>query len=237
VVVDLRGVDISAYYRYIDEQVDILLGQDAPELSRGTPMHHFTDDKKRGHRGRRRGPGPGPGGFGPGAFGPGGPGHGPGYGHHHGGGRGRGGRGRRRGDVRDAILALLAEGPRNGYQLMSEIAERSDGIWRPSAGSVYPALGLLEDEGLIEQVEGDSGKTYALTEAGRAHVAERGEELTEPWARVAGPRRGMLDVRAEVHQLGLALRQVAMAGTEEQVQAARKIVEDARKALYRILAE
>lgn len=207
-------------------------------------MHHFTNDKKRGHRGRRRAPGPGPGGFGPGfgpgglgpGFGPGGHGPGPGFGH-HGGGRGRRGRGRRRGDVRDAILALLAEGPRNGYQLMSEIAERSDGVWRPSAGSVYPALGLLEDEGLIEQVEGDSGKTYALTEAGRAHVAERGEDLTDPWARVAGPRRGRLDVRGEVHQLGLALRQVAMAGTEEQIEAARKVVEDARKALYRILAE
>lgn len=193
-------------------------------------MNHFVNDKKRGHRGRRRGPGPG--GFGPGGHGP-----GHGFGHHHGGGRGRGGRGRRRGDVRDAILALLAEEPRNGYQLMSEIAERSEHLWRPSAGSIYPALGLLEDEGLIEQVEGDSGKTYALTGAGREHVAERGEDLAAPWARVAGPRRGMLDVRGEMQQLGLALRQVAMAGDPEQVKAAKVVIDDARKALYRILAD
>jgi len=204
---------------------------------RDKQMNDETNSSERaGRRGRRRGPGPGDHLFGPGA-------HGHGWhGHPHGGGprgRGRGpggSRGRRRGDVRNAILALLAESERNGYQLMGEIAGRSDNLWRPGAGSVYPALGLLEDEGLIEQVAGDSGKTYALTEAGRAHVAEHAEELTEPWARVAEPLRGYLDVRSEMTQLGLALKQVVMTGDAAQVKAAKEVLDEARRALYRVLA-
>src|SRR4051794_27554760 len=93
---------------------------------------------------------------------------------------GRGGRARR-GDVRAALLALLAEEPRNGYQLMQEIERRSEGVWRPSPGSVYPALQQLEDEGLVRQVEQEGRKLYELTDEGRAHVAERGDELAAPW--------------------------------------------------------
>src|ERR1700704_5129922 len=96
------------------------------------------------------------------AFGPGGP-------------FGPFGRGRkaRRGDVRTAALLLLAEEPRNGYQIMQELEERSEGLWRPSPGSVYPALQQLEDEGLIRSEEADGRRLYHLTEAGRAYVAER----------------------------------------------------------------
>src|SRR4051812_14258198 len=81
----------------------------------------------------------------------------------------------RRGDVRTALLTLLAEEPRNGYQLMQEIEQRSEGAWRPSPGSVYPALQQLEDEGLIVTAERDGGRVYELTDTGRAHVAERGD--------------------------------------------------------------
>src|SRR6202035_4023050 len=124
---------------------------------------------RHGHRGGGHGPeargelggafGPGPFGFGRGG-GPGG-----------GGPRGRGRRARR-GDIRTASLLLLAEEPRNGYQIMQEVQERSDGVWRPSPGSVYPALQQLEDEGLIRSSEsgGGTGKVFELTEAGRAHV-------------------------------------------------------------------
>src|SRR5499427_9863508 len=99
------------------------------------------------------------------------------------GGFGRGPRARR-GDVRVAALLLLAEGPLNGYQIMQEIEKRSDGLWRPSPGSVYPALAQLEDEGLVRtQADGDR-RSYVLTDAGRAHVDERSEELGAPWEQI-----------------------------------------------------
>ena len=82
--------------------------------------------------------------------------------------RGPRGRGRkaRRGDIRTAALLLLAEEPRNGYQIMQEVEERSGGVWSPSPGSVYPALAQLEDEGLIRSEEIDGRKLFALTDAG-----------------------------------------------------------------------
>src|SRR5580658_9560567 len=115
-----------------------------------------------GHRGghrHRRGGGPGlrggPGGFPFGGFGGGGYPSGPPW-------RG-GGRKARRGDIRTAALLLLAEEPRNGYQIMQEVEERSEGAWRPSPGSVYPALQQLEDEGLIRSEEVDGRKLFRLT--------------------------------------------------------------------------
>src|ERR1700756_1072661 len=112
------------------------------------------------HRGFGGGPYGGFGGFG--GFGPGGP-------------RGRG-RKARRGDIRTAALLLLAEEPRNGYQIMQEVQERSEGVWSPSPGSLYPALAQLEDEGLIATEEREGRKVYALTDAGRKAVEERGAD-------------------------------------------------------------
>src|ERR1700722_7199563 len=116
-----------------------------------------------------------------GEFGPRGRGMGPGFGPPFGPGGHRGRR--RRGDVRLALLMLLSlESPLNGYQLMQGLEERSDGRWRPSPGSVYPALAQLEDEGLIRSVdaEGENGRAFGLTDAGREHLAERGEQKP-PW--------------------------------------------------------
>src|ERR1700730_16312866 len=144
----------------------------------------FTQDTETGgkgrcgpgfHRHRRHGYGPGPfGDFGGGPFG-GFSGKGP---------RGRG-RKARRGDIRTAALLLLAEEPRNGYQIMQEVEERSDGVWRPSPGSVYPALAQLEDEGLIRTEEADGRKLFALTDAGRKLVAERGTDRPAPWEQMS----------------------------------------------------
>ncbi|HWG15964.1 MAG TPA: PadR family transcriptional regulator, partial [Streptosporangiaceae bacterium] len=93
----------------------------------------------------------------------------------------------RRGDVRAAALSLLAEGPRNGYQIIQEISERTDGVWRPSPGSVYPALQQLEDEGLIQPETGESGrKAFALTEEGRAYTESHADELAASWDAVTG---------------------------------------------------
>jgi DNA-binding PadR family transcriptional regulator len=144
----------------------------------------------------------------------------------------------RRGDVRAALLALLAEEPRNGYQLMQEIERRSDGMWRPSPGSVYPALQQLEDEGLVRAEAVDAGRRFALTDVGRAHVEERGDALKEPW-RTAGEQAGneVIEMRRLIGQVAAAVMQVALAGSEAQQEEARKVLTDARRALYRILAE
>ncbi|MGD1053125.1 MAG: PadR family transcriptional regulator [Candidatus Dormibacteria bacterium] len=152
-------------------------------------------------------------------------------------GPGRGPRARR-GDVRAAILALLREQPRNGYQIIQEIERRSGGLWRPSAGSVYPALQLLEDEGLIEGVEDGGRRELRLTEAGRAYADEHPDELAAPWATVADSldqdARSLFEI---VGAVAAATVQVGQAGNATQVARARQLLSETRKALYRILAE
>ena len=153
--------------------------------------------------------------------------------------RGRGPR-VRRGDVRAAILDLLAEGqPWNGYQIIQEIGARTQGVWRPSAGSVYPALQQLEDEALIraEAAGEDRRRMYTLTDEGRAYVEEHADELRASWDAVTG---SVDDAAVQMHnlarQVAMATVQVAQAGSPAQVQQASKILADTRKALYRILA-
>jgi len=159
------------------------------------------------------------------------------FGFSHGGGpRGRGRRARR-GDIRAAALLLLAEEPRNGYQIMQEVQERSGGMWRPSPGSVYPALQQLEDEGLIRTQEGDGRKLFAITDEGRALLAERGAERPAPWEQTG-------DAAGEMHELGKLMREVASAflqlmrtGSGSQMAKARDVLAGTRRELYRILAD
>ncbi|MER7497917.1 PadR family transcriptional regulator [Streptomyces pharetrae] len=175
--------------------------------------------------------------FGP--FGPGGPGFGgPGFGGGPWGPRGRGGpRGRaRRGDVRASILALLKDRPMHGYEMIQEIAERSGGAWKPSPGSVYPTLQLLEDEGLISSESEGGKKLFALTEAGRT-AAEDGPDA--PWEEAS---RGvdweaLNDIRQAGFGLMEAFGQVWKTGTAEQREKALGVINDARKKLYLILAD
>ncbi len=163
-------------------------------------------------------------------FGPGGP--GTGFRHHH-----RGGRRARRGDIRAAILLLLAEEPRNGYGLMQEIEERSGGIWRPSPGSVYPALSQLEDEGLVRVVEQDGRKSFTLTDDGTAHVEANRERMGEPWATAAEGASGELhELRRTAQALTAAVIQVAQTGSPAQLDEAKGLLENARRSLYRLLA-
>ncbi|GHJ39028.1 PadR family transcriptional regulator [Streptomyces sp. TS71-3] len=189
------------------------------------PHHHGRGGFER----RRAAFGPfGPGGFGPGGFGPGGP----------WGGRGRGrpqGRARR-GDVRASILALLKDRPMHGYEMIQEIAERSAGAWKPSPGSVYPTLQLLEDEGLIASASEGGKKLYSLTEAGR-EAADQGPEA--PWEEAG---RGVdWELVNEVRQAGFGLMeafgQVWKTGDKDQRDKALTVINEARKRLYRILAD
>lgn len=153
----------------------------------------------------------------------------------HGG--GRRGRRARRGDIRQAILLLLAEEPRNGYRLMQEVEERSGGIWRPSPGSVYPALSQLEDEGLVSATEQDGRKAFTLTEGGIAHVEANREKMGIPWETVREGASSELDeLRLASRALAMAAKQVAQTGSAEQLTGARSIIDQARRNLYRILA-
>lgn len=182
----------------------------------------------------------GPTGFGP-AFGPGfGPGFGPAFGPGFGfGPAGRGGRrgGRsRRGDVRSAILVLLNERPMHGYEMIQQIAERSNGIWKPSPGSVYPTLQLLDDEGLITASETDgSKKLFELTDDGRAAA---GRVDTPPWDEIAeGVDPGHITLRTAARQLFGAVGQSAHAASAEQQQRIVDVLNNARREIYGILGE
>jgi DNA-binding PadR family transcriptional regulator len=143
----------------------------------------------------------------------------------------------RRGDVRAAALALLAEEPMNGYQIIQAIAERSDGVWRPSPGSIYPALQQLEDEGLIRAETVDGRRAYQLTDEGRSYVEAHPDEIRAPWDAVAGSVGDTaIEMRNLIGQVAMAAFQVVSAGTDSQVSQAREVLTDTRKALYRLLA-
>ncbi len=162
---------------------------------------------------------------------------GPPFGMGGGGFRGRG-RKARRGDVRAAVLLLLAEEPRNGYTIMQELEERSGGAWRPSAGSIYPALQLLEDEGLIRSEQVDGRKLLHLTDAGRGLVEQRPQDQPAPWDELAGDIsddvRGMMKVMKEAI---VAVTQVVETGSATQRAEARRLLVNLRRDLYRILAD
>ncbi len=183
-------------------------------------------------RGRRR-PRPGPGGW----SGPWGPGFGGGPGG-PGGPAGRGGRARRnRGDVRTAILWLLAERPMHGYELITEVESASGGSWRPSPGAIYPTLSMLADEGLvttdadIAASAAGGRKVFELTEAGRVEAASlrAGEP---PWGEVSA----VDNIGESAKALGAAVWQIARTGTTEERAAAKAVIDKAKRDLYRILA-
>jgi DNA-binding PadR family transcriptional regulator len=178
-------------------------------------------DHPRGGRGRRGGfdtgweggpRGPRPGGFGPGGRGP----------------------RRGRGQMRAAILLLLDEEPRHGYQIITELAERSEGAWRPSPGAVYPAIAQLQDEGLVTLSDDEGRRLATLTDTGRAHVAEHRDELGTPWE--GGSRHGGHEVHRALRDLHGAVEQVARTGTPEQSQTVVDILDKARREIYLLLA-
>ncbi|WP_407917555.1 PadR family transcriptional regulator [Kitasatospora sp. NE20-6] len=170
-----------------------------------------------GHGGRGRGPG----GWGPGGWGP-------------GGGR-RGGRARR-GDVRASLLALLRERPMHGYEMITEIGERTGGAWRPSPGSVYPTLQMLEEEGLIAAQESSGKKLFELTDAGRAE-ADAGAE--SPWedAGRGVDWEAVQETGAAMAAVDHAIRQVVATGTAEQRAKGLAVLNEAKRKLYLILAD
>jgi len=140
-------------------------------------------------------------------------------------------------DVRAAVLALLAEKPMHGYEVINEIAERSGGAWKPSAGAVYPVLQLLTDEGLITGAQAKGRTTYSITDAGREFTAADSEHGT-PWEAGKEQESRRSGALAKVgFELAQAAAQVGRSGKPEQVKQAVAVLEEARRALYSILAQ
>lgn len=160
-----------------------------------------------------------------------------GFGGPRGGFRGRHGKARR-GDIRTAILLLLAEEPRNGYSIMQELEERSDGVWHPSPGSVYPALSQLEDEALIRSAEREGRKHFEITDTGRETLAARPADAPAPWdTLVGGVSNEVKDLFGVMRQVAVASAQLAQTASATQIAEAKKVLSEARRSLYRILGE
>ena len=148
---------------------------------------------------------------------------------------GRGGRAVRRGNVRFAILSVIGDRPMHGYQVIQELESRTQGRWRPSAGSVYPTLQLLEDEGLLSSEELEGRRTYSLTDAGRAAADEHPLSAGD-WLGTDGAGDSA-DLHKLVRGLMGAVAQVQRTGSAQTNEAARQVLVDARRQLYRLLAD
>ena len=151
-------------------------------------------------------------------------------------GRRRGGR-MRRGDIRTAVLAILVEEPGHGYDVIQRLEEKTEGAWRPSPGSVYPTLQLLEDEGLVRSVERDGKRVFEITETGRAEATQRIEAAGgTPWEIAGRNDSGVGEFRNSLRQLFIAAKQVRESGNQEQVDQMIEILKRARKEIYTMLA-
>jgi DNA-binding PadR family transcriptional regulator len=204
-----------------DERQDI--GPRGPRPRRGGPHGHRREPGDEIFEGPR----------GPGRRGRGGP--PPRHDDEH---EGHGPRGRtRRGEIRTGLLTILLDGPGHGYELIQRVEEKTSGAWKPSPGSIYPTLQLLEDEGLVVATTNEGKRTYDLTEAGRVEAQRRLDSTTEnPWTRGRGGRPQASALFESMKGLAIALKQVAMTGQPEQLEAATDIIKDARKKLYLLLA-
>ena len=140
----------------------------------------------------------------------------------------------RRGDVRAAVLALLAEADMHGYQIIQELAERSDGRWRPGAGSIYPTLHQLQEQGFIRSRPQGSRRVFSITEYGRRSVNESGDAA--PWRAYAQDKGPAAKLREATRTLHVALAQVEQSGTQEEVERAGVIINQGRRSVYLMLA-
>jgi DNA-binding PadR family transcriptional regulator len=142
-----------------------------------------------------------------------------------------------KGDVRSAILRLLAEEPLHGYEIIRRIEQNTDGAWKPSAGSVYPTLQLLADEGLVTAQTANDRKVYALTEEGR----EAADATRAPWEAAeqgeATTPSGFTTLSKAGVDLAQAVAQVVRSGTGAQQAEVVELLESTRRKVYSILAQ
>ena len=156
----------------------------------------------------------------------------------HGGPPHRGPRRTRRGDIRLALLSGLTDGPAHGYELIQRLSDRTGGRWKPSPGSVYPTLQMLEDAGFVSSSQQDDKRVYAISEAGQAELQAKMAETggTPSWLdpESAGSHD---DLRKAVGQLVMAAKQVGMTDNQTHIDAAAGVINEARRKLYQLLAE
>jgi DNA-binding PadR family transcriptional regulator len=143
----------------------------------------------------------------------------------------------RRGEVRSALLIALLDGPGHGYELIQALEAKSGGRWKPSPGSVYPSLQMLADEGLVTSSDIDGKRTFAITDAGRSLADDRVAARGLPWDAIDAGRGETGQLRVAVRDLHMAAKQVGLTGSADAVERATAIVTQARKDLYRLLAE
>ena len=136
------------------------------------------------------------------------------------------------------MLALLAERPMHGYEMIKEIEERTEGAWTPSAGSIYPTLQLLEDEGLISGQESEGKRRFTLTDDGPRRAGARRPARRTPGTRSAPePRRSRSSCASRSRKLHHAIGQVFHAADEDQQNRVRELLDETRRKIYAILAE
>lgn len=138
----------------------------------------------------------------------------------------------RRGAVIAAILGALEDGPNHGYGIMDKLESQSEGRWRPSPGSVYPALSRLESKGLVKADDSTDPKEFSLTDDGKKWLAERGTQEDAPWAHAEGP-----GLRSAMSQLTGATKQLGRFGSDEQRKQALALIEEATTGMYALLAQ
>jgi DNA-binding PadR family transcriptional regulator len=143
----------------------------------------------------------------------------------------RGGNRARRGDIKFLILEVLAEGPRHGYDIITELENKSNGRYRPSPGSVYPTLTLLEEGGYITGDTADGKRVFTITERGRELLTKK------PADAGTDDDDDGIDLRSSAMKLGAAVMQAARASDAASQQKVRDILDTARREIYKILAE
>ncbi len=160
------------------------------------------------------------------------------FGFGHRGGPHHGGRRTRRGDIRVALLSGLGDGPAHGYELIQRLSDKTGGRWKPSPGSVYPTLQLLEDAGFVSSNQQDTKRVYSITEAGQAELQTKMASAggTPPWMdpEAAGSHD---DLRKAAAQLMMATKQIGIGDNAAHIDATVTILNDARRKLYQLLAE
>ncbi len=135
-----------------------------------------------------------------------------------------------RGDIQAMILDVLQSKPMHGYEIIRYLEDRSQGVWRPSPGSIYPTLQMLVDQGLIEAEEDKGKKIYSLTEAGK-QKAKSQDPQDMPWERGNRAPERIMQLRMIGMQFMKTMKQIIRHGSDQQFDAAREVVEKSLKDL------